>query len=216
MNSPIRRTRTRRNLRDVDLEELARTEGDPPPRDRIEELVGEITAGSASALDALFRETSHRVYGFVVKIVGDPGLAEDVTLEVYTQLWRGAVRFDAEKGTALGWLLMLARSRAIDARRADARRTRRDEPLESVSNAIDRSPGPEESAMDGDRMRKVQSALSLLAPDQRAAIEAAFFGGLSHTEVAASLDTPLGTVKTRIRTGLAMLKRALDAKEGAA
>jgi RNA polymerase sigma-70 factor (ECF subfamily) len=200
----------------VDVEGLARTEGDPPPRDRIEELVFEITAGSESALDALFHETSHRVYGFVVKVVGDPGLAEEVTLEVYTQIWRGVVRFDAGKGTALGWLLMLARSRAIDARRADARRNRRDQPLESVSQVIDRSAGPEESAMDGDRMRRVQFALSLLTPDQRAAIEAAFFGGLSHTEVAASLGTPLGTVKTRIRTGLAMLKRALEAKEGAA
>ena len=216
MNSPIRRTRTRRNLRDVDLEGLAGTEGDPPPRDRIEQLVVELAAGSESALDALFGETSHRVYGLVVRIVGDPGLAEEVTLEVYTQIWRGIVRFDAEKGTALGWLLMLARSRAIDARRADARRTRRDEPLEDVSHVIDRSPGPEESAMDGDRMKSVHFALSLLAPDQRAAIEAAFFGGLSHTEVAASLGTPLGTIKTRIRTGLAMLRRALDAKEGAA
>ena len=190
--------------------------GGSPPRDRLEVLVAEVAAGSAAAMDALYRETARRVFGLVVRLVGDRGIAEEVTLDVFTQVWQEARDFDAVRGSALAWLLMLARSRAIDARRSRDRKTRLDETIEAANGIADRAPGPDAAVQDGDLARRVQRAMARLSPEQRESIEAAFFRGMSHAEVAGALDTPLGTVKTRIRTGLALLRRELGAAEGAA
>jgi len=173
-----------------------------------EEILSRISRQEPAALAALYDRTASLVHGLALRILGDRGAAEDVTLEVYLQIWRQAGSYDPRCGSALAWLLTVARTRAIDRLRSD-RGARRGEPLR-VARALPSSiPGPEDEAARRERQRFVQQALARLAPAQRRAHELAYFAGLSQTEIAAQLGEPLGTVKTRIRLGLTHLREAL-------
>lgn len=173
-------------------------------------LVRQTASGDRSALAALYDGTSAMVYGLVLRIVRDEGAADEVTGDVYVQVWRQAVRYEAERGKALSWLLTVARSRAIDRLRAQRARGRESESLEAAARMPALEPGPEECSADSQRRRIVQRALATIAPDQRRAIELAYWGGLSHSQVAEALGEPLGTVKTRIRVGMYRLRETLD------
>jgi RNA polymerase sigma-70 factor (ECF subfamily) len=142
-------------------------------------------------------------------MVGDPGAAEEVTADVYLQVWRQAVRYDASRGTPLAWLLMLARSRSLDRLRAG--RSRAAEPLGAAEALPSGAPSPDEDAALAQRRAVVTAALAQLPPEQRAPIELAYYAGKSHSEIAAALGTPLGTVKMRIRLGMTRLRAALAA-----
>jgi RNA polymerase sigma-70 factor (ECF subfamily) len=183
---------------------------EPPPSDPWVGLVQRTAGGDRDALAALYDGTSSQVYGLVLRIVRDEGAAEEVTGDVYLQVWRQAVRFDAQRGTALRWLLTVARSRAIDRLRARRAQSRESESLEVVVHVASSEPGPEDHSWDTQRRRLVEQAMSVLSPDQRQAIELAYWGGLSHSEVADRLGEPLGTVKTRIRVGMGKLRDTLD------
>ena len=174
------------------------------------DLMQRIAQGDESALGELYDHTSPIVFGLILRIVGDRGTAEEVTLDVYTQLWRQAGRYDAQRGTPLTWLMVLARSRALDSLRV--RRNQGslwEQPLEAATEFVDPAHNPEEESVEGERSLFVQTALATLAPEQRQAIELAFFEGLSHTEIASYLAQPLGTVKTRIRLGMQHLRDCL-------
>jgi RNA polymerase sigma-70 factor (ECF subfamily) len=173
-----------------------------------------IARRSEAALAELFDATSPRVYGLARRILRDPAAAEEATLDVYAQVWRDAGRYDSGKGSVAAWLLTLARSRAIDLLRSRERRAETEAPLEPAEAMIDDAAGPEEASLESERARQVRRALAALPADQRRALEAAYFRGLSHTEVAAALGQPLGTIKTRIRTGLLALRRALGPEAG--
>jgi RNA polymerase sigma-70 factor (ECF subfamily) len=138
--------------------------------------------------------------------------AEELTIDVFHDVWRRAAGYDAANGTVVGWIMNQARSRAIDRMRFDTRKKRVDpypnEPAQEPHAGADTH-----VASDQDR-RRLQSALSQLTPDEKQAIECAFFGELTHAEVAVALDTPLGTIKTRIRSGLQKLRSALGEKAG--
>jgi RNA polymerase sigma-70 factor (ECF subfamily) len=170
-------------------------------------LIEGTAGGDAAALAALYDATAALVNGLALRILGDPGAAEEVTLDVYLQVWRQAARYDPARGAPAAWLLTLARSRAIDRRRAGAGQRRETEPVALAM--ADPGPGPEEGTAAGERRRLVRGALAGLGPEQRKTIELAYFGGLSHTEIAATLGEPLGTVKTRIRLGMMRLREAL-------
>jgi RNA polymerase sigma-70 factor (ECF subfamily) len=173
-------------------------------------LMARLSAADSGALRELYEATSGRLFGLAQHILGSAAAAEDVLLEVYVQVWKQAARYDPACGSVLAWLCTLTRTRAIDAYRARVRRARRESALEDHAAMLsDLAPGPFDSSAAADRAGVVQRAVSALPPDQRRAIEAAFFRGLTHTEVAEALQQPLGTVKTRIRTGLATLRRAL-------
>ena len=166
--------------------------------------------GDQRALAQLYDHTSRIVYGLILRVVSDPATAEEVLLEVYLQVWRQANTFDAARGKALGWLMMIARSRALDALRSRVvREASRQQPLEQVSAITDSAPTPEESRWLTERRILVQSALSVLPPEQREVIELAYFSGLSHGEIADRLGAPLGTIKTRARLAMARLRNAL-------
>jgi RNA polymerase sigma-70 factor (ECF subfamily) len=180
-----------------------------PPQDPYCGLVGLAAVGNESALEALYDATSPRVFGLALRILGDRSAAEEAVLDVYTQVWRESTRFDPARGSVLVWLLTLTRSRAIDLLRARARQAGREEGLEAAGRLPDSAPGPEESNAAGQRARIVRRALEGLPPVQRRAIAAAYFDGLTHTEIARALGEPLGTIKTRIRSGLAALRQAL-------
>jgi RNA polymerase sigma-70 factor (ECF subfamily) len=179
----------------------------PETEDR-ERLVARIGQGETEALAALYDGTAPLVNGLALRILREPEAAEEVTGDVYHQVWRDAARYDPARGTALAWLLTLTRSRAIDRRRQSARRERA-EPIGVAVAMPSPAPGPEEDTAVRERRELVGRALARLPADQRRPIELAFFAGLSHTEIAAAVDAPLGTVKTRIRLGMTRLRQTL-------
>ena len=154
--------------------------------------------------------------GLALRILGDAGAAEEVTADVYLQIWRRAVTYDPARGAPLGWLLTLARSRAIDRLRTGATRRMRTERLRHAMAMPSNESGPEERSALSERRRLVRAALGRLPAEQRRTIELAFFAGLSHGEIADDLRQPLGTVKTRIRLGMMRLRQTLaEAGKGA-
>jgi RNA polymerase sigma-70 factor (ECF subfamily) len=177
-------------------------------------LIARCAQGDQSALALLYDATAAHVNGLALRILADREMAEEVTGDVYLQVWRSARTYDAERGTPLAWLLTLARSRAIDRLRACAGDRRQTAPLELGLDAESPEPGPEEGSSLAQRGRFVRTALSHLGTEQREAIELAFFSGLSHSEIADTLGTPLGTVKTRIRLGMGRLRELLVAQGG--
>lgn len=185
---------------------------DPSDNEReLSALVARLAGGDKNALGSLYDSTTRIVYGLALRILGDPSSAEDVTMEVYLQVWRRAGSYDPQRGTVLSWLVTLARSRAIDCLRSrKARRADLEEHVDELANLRDSRPGPELASIQDGRSRIVQKAMAQLSRDQREAIELAYFSGLSHTEVAAQKDLPLGTVKTRIRLGMLNLRKLLE------
>lgn len=181
-----------------------------PPVDPWADLVRRTAAGDHDALAALYDGTSAMVYGLVLRIVRDEGAAEEVAGDVYLQVWRQAVLYAPERGKALAWLLTVARSRAIDRLRSLQSRSRESEPLDLVMRMAASDPNPEERSADGQRRRIIERALATLPPEQRRAIELAYWGGMSHSQIADALGEPLGTVKTRIRVGMQRLRETLD------
>jgi RNA polymerase sigma-70 factor, ECF subfamily len=157
------------------------------------------------AFAALYDQTSSRVHALVSRIVGNPADAEEVTLDVYLQVWREASRFDAGRGSVGAWLLIIARSRALDRVRShESRQKRESAPIDFEHPST--QPSPEDlSSMSEDR-RTVAEAIAALPVEHRQVIELAYFGGLSHSEMAECLDLPLGTVKTRVRLGMTRLR----------
>jgi len=181
-----------------------------PPNEDWAEWVREAANGDQSALTRLYDSTNRMVYGLILRIVSNTHTAEEVLLDVYLQIWRKAETYAASKGTVLAWLFTIARSRAIDALRSRAsRESGQQDPLDAVDAAVDHSPSPEENSAISQRRQFVQQCLAELPVDQREAIELAFFRGLSHSEIAEALKQPLGTIKTRVRLGMARLRESL-------
>lgn len=169
-------------------------------------LVRRIAAGDHDALAALYDASNRLIYGMVLRILGNPADAEEVTLDIYTRVWRNASSFEEGRGAVVAWLMTMARSRAIDRLRSGANRSRREEPMTEVDD-VAAAPGSAEAGV----RREVAAALRILTPDQREAIELAYWYGYSHAELAARLGQPLGTVKTRIRMGMMKLRSQLGA-----
>jgi RNA polymerase sigma-70 factor (ECF subfamily) len=172
-------------------------------------LIARAAEADQAALSSLYDRTSARVHGLVLRIVRDEAAAEEITLDVYMQAYRQASSFDASRGHPLAWLLNLARSRAIDRVRADSRRQRRESPLEDDAPIASLAPDPDESTASSEVSRVIRAALDALSPEQRRVLEIAYYSGLSQSEVARELGLPLGTVKTRMRTGMMILRDRL-------
>jgi len=167
------------------------------------------------AFSALYDRYIDLVYSTALRVLADSGLAEDSAQEVFVRLWRRPETFVAERGRFLSWLMSVTRNRAVDELRARGRRQRREggpgsEPDELIAQAPDeRADDPLAAAEVHEQQLLVRAALKELPPEQRRALELAYFGGLTQQEVAAALHEPLGTVKTRIRLGMQKLRRAL-------
>ncbi len=178
------------------------------------DLVGQIALGRHSALGSMYDETSPLVFGLAVRMLGDRADAEEITADVYSQVWRTAATFDSTRGSVTTWLVMLTRSRAIDRLRTRTERWKREQAIDDQAEAADPGPAPDEASVQSEQRRMVQAALAELVPEQRRLIELAFFSGLSHSELAERTGLPLGTVKTRIRLGMLKLRERLGALEG--
>jgi RNA polymerase sigma-70 factor (ECF subfamily) len=182
--------------------------GTPDLNSRLGGLLNLAARGDESAFAELYDATSARLHGLVLRVVRDPAQAEEVTQEVFLQVWRTASRFDPERGTALSWLMTLAHRRAVDRVRSAEAAGRHD----TAYHQNDRSTPHDSTAEAAEaslEARRVRSALETLTVVQRDALELAYFGGYTHTEVASMLDLPVGTAKTRIRDGLIRLRDAM-------
>ena len=176
-----------------------------PPQEQ--QILERMARGDGEALRELYDRHARAVYSLALRILRSQPDAEDIVQEVFTQAWTQAGRYDASRGTVAAWLLMQARSRAIDRLRS---RKLRPEGATSTFETRDPGEGPDAQVMAGEYARRVRAALRSLSDPQRTALELAFFEGLTYSQVAEHLNQPIGTVKTRIRQGLLRLKAALD------
>ena len=174
-------------------------------------LVQSIAAGDQLALHALY-ERSHRVvFTLIMRITANRETAEELTIDVFHDVWRRAPRYDAANGTVLGWIMNQARSRAIDRLRFNSRKKRgQNSDIAPAELAAD----PRDVIELRERSELLRAALATLTPNERQAIETTFFAGLTHAEAAARLNQPLGTVKTRIRSGLQKLRDTMTVQGG--
>ena len=172
-------------------------------------LVQAVAAGDQMALHGLYERANRVVFTLAMRITGSRETAEEVTLDVFHEVWRRASRYDAGQGTVLAWIMNQARSRAIDRVRFEQRK-KRTEPGESLP--VSESKDGHDVLVVKQQCVRLQAALAVLTPPERQAIEAAYFSELTHAEAAAHLQQPLGTIKTRIRSGLHKLRQALAAK----
>jgi RNA polymerase sigma-70 factor, ECF subfamily len=180
----------------------------PADRDWSQRLV----AGDEGALREAYREHSGAVLGLAVRVLGNTTMAEDVMQDVFVRLWEQPDRFDPARGRLRSYLLAMTHSRAVERLRAEASQRRR---LEVVGRQpVDATPDdPTRALTTDDTGTAVRRALAELPDDQRAAIDLAYFGGLSYREVAVALDEPEGTVRYRIRAGMQKMRAALQAEE---
>ena len=177
-------------------------------RDGPEQHLARAGKGDRQAFAELYDETSRRVFGLIRRLLVDSAQAEEVTQEVYLEVWQTASRYSPERGSAISWLLTMAHRRAVDRVRASQASRDRDSKIgiRDYDREYDHVAEHVEVRMESDR---VKVALANLTELQRQAIELAYFGGLSHSEIAATLHVPVGTIKTRIRDGMIRLRDAL-------
>ena len=168
-----------------------------------------IAASDQSGLTTLYDESSSFVYGLAYRVLGSAADAEEVTIDVYAQVWRTAGSYQEGRGSVLSWLATMARSRAIDRLRARNVAGRSDEPLSIVEHAAS-AVAVEDTLVARMDSRRVVVAVESLPEEQQRALRLAYFTGMSHSEIAAHLGVPMGTVKTRIRLGLQRLREILE------
>ena len=168
-------------------------------------LLALVARGDEEALAALYDRYSGVAYAIALRVVRDSGLAQDAVQDAFLAAWRTAAGFDPARGTASTWLLTLVHRRTVDIVRREQRR--RTEPL--GEGAADAGGAVDEDAVIRDRRRTVQEALARLPPEQRQALELAYYGGLTQSELADRLGLPLGTVKSRMFAALARLRDLL-------
>jgi RNA polymerase sigma-70 factor (ECF subfamily) len=171
-------------------------------------LLQRVAAGDADAFASFYDATCARVFGLILRVLRDRGYSEETTQEVYAQVWRAAAGFDPAEGSALAWVMTLAHRRAVDRVRTEAASSRRE--WDYGTTHLDRpSDVVAEAAVRGDDRRRVVGCLGTLSDSQRAAIELAYYDGLTYVQVSERLATSLGTVKSRMRDGLRKLRDCL-------
>ena len=183
----------------------------PVPEQGWAMLVQSIAAGDQLALHALYERAHRIVFTLIMRITANRETAEELTLDVFHDIWRRASGYDAVNGTVLGWIMNQARSRAIDRLRFESQKKRSHGDDESLAEVV---ADPRDVLEQREQGAALRAALALLTPDERQAIETTFFAGLTHAEAAERLGQPLGTIKTRIRSALLKLRQALAAEAG--
>lgn len=171
-------------------------------------LLRRAARGDDRAFAEFYDATSSRAYGLAVRVVRNPAQSEEVVQEGYLEVWRTANRFDPAQGSATSWLLTIVHRRAVDRVRSAEASSRREESYHHRNHTVPHDSTADEAHASFEA-RRVRGALSTLTPIQREALELAYFGGYTHTEVATMLGLPIGTAKTRIRDGLIRLRDAL-------
>ena len=177
-------------------------------QDVIAALIKSIGGGDERAMAQLYDMTSRMIYGLVLRILNDEATSEEVLLDVYTQAWRQAASYDARGGAPLAWLTTIARARAIDRLRSGNQGERPQMPPDTIVRQSAEA-NVEERAYITEVQARVKPALHALSPEQREAIELAYYGGLSYSEIAGRLGQPPGVVKANIRSGMTKIREVL-------
>lgn len=178
---------------------------EPAPTSDVADALRRCAKGDQDAFAQLYDLIAPKVYGLVARVLRDPAQSEEVTQECFLEIWRNAGRYDPERGSASAWILTIAHRRAVDRVRTSEADTRRDREYGAATQPVHHD-ATAETAESRIEARRVRAALETLTPTQREAIELAYLGGYTHSEVAVMLDLPLGTAKTRIRDGLIRLR----------
>lgn len=191
-------------------EELGRAEGMQTQSIEVsdEQLLRQIADGDQSAFAAFFDRCAPRVKGVAVTMLGLSTDADDLVQDVFCQVWTSAGKYDRNRGNPLAWVTMIARSRAIDSLRK-RRKTAGNVELSEAEEVPDELPGPNDQAARTETDRRIHSAMASLPEEQSRLIALSFLSGLNHEEIAAKLNLPLGTVKTRIRRGIMQMRSTL-------
>lgn len=171
-------------------------------------LVQSIAARDQRALYALYERTHRIVFTLIMRITHNRQTAEELTLDTFLGVWQRAAKYEVTGGSVVGWIMNQARSRAMDQLRFEQRK-KRVNPYAGDQSTPTAAPGPQEAAEQTEHGRLLRTALTALTPQEREAIETAFFFELTYRDVAERLHQPLGTVKARIRSGLGKLRKAL-------
>jgi RNA polymerase sigma-70 factor, ECF subfamily len=181
------------------------------------DLVARMVAGDERALAAFYDRFGNLAYSLAFQILSDPADAEEAVADAFLQIWNSAATFDPNRASPVAWLSMITRTRALDRMRSRKRRVRAIETATAQAAGVEAtalpistmSAEPDRQAEQSDLRSKVARVLADLPEAQRKVIELAFFGGLSHSEIAEQLNEPLGTVKTRVRTAMTKLRATL-------
>jgi RNA polymerase sigma-70 factor, ECF subfamily len=173
-------------------------------------LVERMMAGDEGALSALYDRYSAMLYAMLLRILKDRGAAEEVLQDLFLQLWLGAARYDASRGSLGGWLLVIGRNRALSRLRGKQRHEILPDPEEFSFDALPSLENLEDDAARTQLMNRLRRALAALPPEQREAVELAYFEGMTQTEIAERMGSPLGTVKSRVRAAMQTLKQLFD------
>lgn len=181
----------------------------PQPSVELAALLARTAAGDAAAFQTFYDRTSAKLFGIVLRILGERGEAEDVLQDVYVTIWRKAAAFDASRASPITWIATIARNRAID--RLRARAVRPTAPVEAAGEVADPAPGADTLLAAAGEAALVRGALDSLEPRHAAAIRACYFEGLTYEALAAREQVPVGTLKSWVRRGLVRLRGQLEA-----
>ncbi len=173
-------------------------------------LVERMVAGDEGALAALYDRYSGMLFAMLVRTLRDPQAAEEILQDLFLQLWRGAARFDAHRGSLPAWLMVIGRNRALSRLRTREHREIPEDIEAFPANAVPSSVNLEDDAERSLLMEKLRTAMAALPTEQREAVELAYFEGMTQTEIAARTGSPLGTVKSRVRSAMQSLKQVFD------
>jgi RNA polymerase sigma-70 factor (ECF subfamily) len=183
--------------------------GEAALRSELMRLIGAMATGDQAAFAQFYDITSRQIHAVTLRILQEPAVAEEVTMDVYMQVWRQAVRYDETRGSPWAWLMSIAHSLAVARLRALRRERRRIDAGEMAEEIEDAAPRPDDRTIESERARRIEAALALLLPQQRQILMLSYFSGYSHGEIADRLSMPLGTVKTHIRIALRRLREIL-------
>jgi RNA polymerase sigma-70 factor (ECF subfamily) len=175
----------------------------------LEALLAQVALGNREAFGQLYRGTANRLFGICVRVLNQRAEAEDALQDVYTAIWRKAAQFDPAKASALSWLAMIARNKAIDRLRALPMQQGRDS-VELAAQVVDPAASPPQQVQTATERAQLEHCLERLEPKRRSLIRAAFFDGLTYEELAHKIEAPLGSIKSWIRRGLLQLRECLD------
>ncbi len=175
-----------------------------------------VAGGDAEAFEVIFERHADAAFSLAYRMCGRHSVAEDVTQEAFLALWRGVAHFDRTRGSVRTWVLGIVHNRAVDALRRSSVHERRRISDEGITETLEAPTRTDTQAIDNSRSHELRGALDRLPSEQRRVIELAYFAGFTHIEIASMLDTPVGTVKGRMRLGLEKLRAQLDGWEAMA